>query len=137
MPVKIKVPDEMFGAAMKAWNACPIAADGRRVAQWELEAALEAALRWLSENPIVPINHECCGEMHRTVNAKGYCCYQSALLAEWQRIMFREPEPEVPEAIRELMKNAGDCAPELMITVSVDDWDEAVLEAYKRGKASR
>jgi hypothetical protein len=60
-------------------------------------AALDASIKWLAENPIVPTEQE-----YRDFGVKfdfqGVKC-----IAEWQRRMFLAPEPEVPEAIKDLM----------------------------------
>lgn len=72
-----------------------------------VRANLEAALRWLSENPIVPTDQQ---EMEiykkyiSTVSDKAYPIY---LLKEWQRRMFLAPEPEVPEAVKDILYVRG------------------------------
>lgn len=114
---KIKVPEGMLKAAYAAWDK-----------QGAVDLCVVAALRWLAENPIVPTSHSICAEMHRTINAKGYCCYQSALLAEWQRRMFLESETE---AISDLLWHhdpGGDCNTE---------HNKQIREAYRRGKEGK
>ena len=102
MSQKIVVPEEMLQAAMNSIRP-----------NWAelVPPILQAALRWLSENPIVPTSHDVCSEMHRTINAKGYCCYQSALLAEWQRRMFVAPEPEIDRVDFYIRSSSGEYIP--------------------------
>lgn len=129
MTGKIVVPEGMIKVAEQSY--CE--ADPRQQNNVTAAAShvLEAALRWLSENPILPASHNTCEEMHRTVNAKGYCCYQSALLAEWQRRMFLSPEPEIPAEIADLMwarLERDGC--------DAEDHNKEIIEAYRRGQNS-
>ena len=73
------VPEGMLRAAGYAFMRC--LADGKY-----LNAALEAALRWQSENPIVPTNGQLwAGEMAVSGQGKGPFEGCSAVIAEWQR----------------------------------------------------
>ena len=122
----IKIPDRMLEAAISSVQDCEF--DRYRV-------FLESALRWLSENPIVPTK-----EQTKTLwgNANGKnICYLSDLetlviqnaCKEWQSIMFVEPEPEIPEDIRPLLRM------DIM-----GDWvkiHSTIIEAYRRGQRSK
>jgi hypothetical protein len=89
------VPEGMLKAVQNAlvgyWHDHTVTSDS------SITVVLEAAVRWLSENPIVPTEQE-----YRDFGVKfdfqGVKC-----IAEWQRRMFLAPEPEVPEAIKDLM----------------------------------
>ena len=64
---------------------------------------LEAALCWLSENPIVPTD----GEAKAIWRDTGLCNEVDddelrCIVVEWQRRMFLAPEPEVPSEIRDI-----------------------------------
>lgn len=99
-----------------------------------LTAGLEAALRWLSENPITPTKQQL-QEMYDSPGCPKEGTYVPVpyYLCEWQRRMYLAPEPEVPEAVEDLMhKNRKpytvDCTPEAQ--------DQRILEAYRRGQKS-
>lgn len=133
----IKVPEEMLEAGEqalhgKAWPGTD--EEGRRntvmftaVEAQDIGAAvLKAALRWLSENPIVPtdeqwkaINHE------RQWPDNAY--RRRWLVVEWQRRMFLAPEPE--PALKDLLWKANPYPN----TGAEYRHDETVKEAYRRG----
>ena len=99
----------------------------------QIRIALEAALRWLSENPIVPTEADVMGILQERVEShhisgEEYCAIPPAtvrfVIREWQRRMFLAPvkekccptcglrqdarlglapEPKVPEAIKDLL----------------------------------
>lgn len=124
---KYVVPEGMLKAAYEtAWGESP-----KDTIVQTFKVALEAALLWLSENPIVPTDdfvEEAIREHSRT-NIKWAC-------AEWQCRMFLSPEPEMPEAIKELLP----FPPNVVI---LDDnlynkikahLDRVAIEAYRRGQ---
>jgi len=95
--------------------------------QWPgLESILESALRWLSENPIVPSDEqlEAMIQQARKIGDP-YLGLWREVVVEWQRRMFLAPEPEYigEEEIGQF------CGRYQRI-------DEAVREAYRRGKES-
>ena len=103
------------------------------------ERILEAALRWLSENPIVPTDEQI-DRIHREANpsaetAIGRHWEIRNWLIEWQRRIFLAPEPEIPEEVKDLLyrhpKGLSDGF------VSMDTADENTIEAYRRGQQSR
>lgn len=101
-----------------------------------LEAMLTAALRWLAENPIVPTPEQmnklrfdtCDNDMTTTFNQRSI-----NLATAWQRRMFLAPEPEIPEAVKDLLWKSEDDG---------KNYDPApghnrdVIEAYRRGTLS-
>jgi len=103
-----------------------------------LTAGLEAAIRWQAENPAVPTPEQ--GREIRAVwdhvdrlKDASVCDFVETICREWQRRMYLAPEPEVPEAVEDLMhKNRKpytvDCTPEAQ--------DQRILEAYRRGQKS-
>lgn len=105
---KILVPRGMLDAALPYCNN-------------QMHSALEAALLWLSENPIVPNVKQ----KQQLAKDAGYDPWHAGIV-EWQRRMFFEPEPE---------------------HIGVETLDEfcsrhrtigtAALEAYRLGKESR
>ena len=96
MESRIVIPDGMLKAAVDAAWGGPIHVGGGALAG----IVLEAALRWLSENPIVPTRQNL--EDMRTdwedtpeQNAEKVVLF---LIYEWQRRMFLAPEPEDDKA---------------------------------------
>ena len=87
----------------------------------------------LTENPIVPTLKQCeafHASAHPTLTTPTLIC---RAIAEWQRITFLTPEPEVPEAVKDLLVD-------LTAEDTIDDHMErstahnkSVLEAYRRG----
>lgn len=97
---KIVVPEGMVQAAEAA-------CDRRNGATCRQQ--LEAALRWLSENPIVPTDEQA-KELQNRYYGDGHLQQGSAFAyaaVEWQRRMFLAPEPEVPEELREHWKQGN------------------------------
>ena len=98
---KIQVPEGMLKAIRERYvgnDNC-----GRYI--------LEAALRWLSENPIVPSEADVMEILQERVEShhisgKEYCAIPPAtvrfVIRESQRRMFLAPEPEVPSEIRDI-----------------------------------
>lgn len=99
---KIVVPDGMRKAALKAIesaNAVELGVEGGA------KIVLEAAFRWLSENPIVPTEKQE-KEMDQWARARmaREPIRPATFAVEWQRRMFLAPEPEVPEAIKDMQR---------------------------------
>ena len=101
---KIKVPEGMLATASNTAREIKLAIlhQGPRevdaLAQTKPEfiasQILEAALRWLAENPIVPTVEQC-NEIARMWFAKhDFNATPRDFIAEWQRRMFAAPEPE-------------------------------------------
>lgn len=121
MSGKIKVP---VGMQMAGFDA--LSADEQRGYPPAYYAFLYAALRWLSENPIVPTEEQC-KDIERTGPSRGMDCYSWIHMAavEWQRRMFLAPDPDEP--IRDLLcEHAADGC--------VTRHNQNVREAYRRGR---
>lgn len=88
---KIQVPPAMLTAARNAgeWGSRLLTGYEHQ----QLEASLEAALRWLSENPIVPTKKQLENLWYES-QGKGPEGTIEHCIAEWQRRMFLAPEPE-------------------------------------------
>ena len=105
---KIKVPDGMLKAALTA-NV-----DGVDTSE-RIARGLEASIRWLSENPIVPTldQWESC---YRGIPSGSYPSSSEVEIAqcvEWQHRMFLAPEPNpVVQKIKDSL---------LGCTLTVDD----------------
>ena len=90
--------------------------------------ALEAALRWLSENPIVPTM-----EQATEMSDSGHPCVLDGVwyATEWQRRMFLALEPEAPESVKHLLlQGQWDPMP------SRDVYNQRIIDAYNQGKKS-
>lgn len=73
---------------------------------------------YITENPIVPTYAQIKRMHAESVNGMN----DVELCEEWQRRMFLEPEPEVPEEIKELMAHWS------------GRFNETILEAFRRGQ---
>ena len=109
--VKVKVPNGMLKAVEDRYGDVYASGFNRKV----VTADLEAALRWLAENPIVPKTFDELPTVgyfsdSSTWGTKGTPEYEQKrqenyldgmrrLLAEWQRRMFLAPEPEFLEGV--------------------------------------
>ena len=95
-----------------------------------IHVLLEAALYWLSDNPILPSIKQL-NEIFTKVDRGNGGTYIPAYLEEWQRRMFLAPEPDVPEEIKDLLRQDGS------VTYVVSEHNTAVLMAYHRGCNSK
>lgn len=124
---KIVVPEGMYEAALKHQDS-----------GIQCSAALEAALRWLSDNPIVPTR-----EQAQEIHLATYSSFHSEditteikinMAVEWQRRMFLAPEPEVdPVAAFSTIDLRWHNDPDPRAV----GHNNAVLEAFRRGKESK
>ena len=103
---KIQVPEGMLKAIGTAPNVCHCS-----TCESGNEERLKSALRWLSENPIVPSEADVMEILQERVEShhisgKEYCAIPPAtvrfVIRESQRRMFLAPEPEVPSEIRDI-----------------------------------
>ena len=105
-----------------------------------VRGTLEAALRWLSENPIVPTDEQLKdlrGSIHPQ-EATGGGRWMGATdveegAVEWQRMMFLAPEPEIPDQIKDLIREQT-LPTGQWYTIGVDVHNQAILEAFRRGQ---
>ena len=140
MPVSDKqclVPNGMLVAAMKASikNGLPIGPST------EIQVMLEAALRWLSENPIQPTLEQS-KELYDSGKfdwRKFDANMMNALLVEWLRIAFIDPASTLPVEIRNLLSHQNKSCPgyETNPSVPLAEYDAAILEAYRRGLCAK
>lgn len=131
---QIVVPEEMLNAAVNAailkanvsiLQVSPKIAEDIRE---QFKVALEAALRWLSENPRVPTDEQMLAlqDSFRSIPEAGE--KQMLIAVEWQRICWLKPEPEVPESIKDLLHQG---AKGLDLE---SEYNAGILEAYRRGQ---
>lgn len=93
------------------------------------DATLQAALRWMSENPIVPTEQQA---LDMATGCK-FDSFENWELVrwgacEWQRRMFLAPDPEIPQEIADLCNENGPNSPR---------WKAAIIESYRRGQQSK
>lgn len=140
---KYRVPKGMLEAVEKSLRANnAYLQDGltRDVEDIVLPLLVKAALRWLSQNPIVPTESQE-KEVHDYVlrdnplrPAPSPWSWIKIGWIEGQRRMFLVPEPD-REAVKDLLYNYGDQQPSNELGRK---WvDERILEAYRRGRESR
>lgn len=127
---KVVVPKEMLQAAEKAGLQGEYMIGGPFLVS--MEVAIEAALRWLAENPIVPTLADV-KEFHspETLQLSYHGQLQEACV-RWQRRMFLAPEPEQrPDLIgiaNKLTSNANWRSSDLY---------HALLEEFRMGQEYR
>jgi hypothetical protein len=113
-PVRVVIPEGMLQVGREAYNAYVTADRGATL-------ILEDALRWLSKNPMVPTP----AQFDAMVDGAHLSSFD--VCVEWQRRMFLAPEPEIPEAIRDLFIRM----PEAEYTR-----EQLAVEAFRRGQNS-
>jgi hypothetical protein len=118
---KIIVPTEMLEVAMKSSldAGLPIGPST------EIGIILESALRWLSENPIVPTDDQVAEMRNEFVPVHPHW---KNIVSEWQRRMFLATE--VPEEIEDLLVNG-------FVQSGKDSYNNAIFEAFRRGQKSK
>lgn len=116
------IPEGMLAAAERAYNDC-IFENNRS------EETVEAAVRWLAKNPIVPTEEQLDSVMSSSSGPMDIRAYVKLCLVEFQRRMFLEPEPEpeVPEEVMDLVLSPG---------LTPIDVNYYIVEAYRRGQRS-
>lgn len=128
---KYVVPEGMVNAAIE--SAMGTAGMSLRSGT---ESILAGALKWLAENPITPTNEEfirLSKDLLTPEDAKnGNIVSASVLMAEWQRRMFLEPEPEIPDEVDDLIWDMD------TPRSSMQDarHNRQIVEAFKRGLKS-
>jgi len=83
----VKVPEGMLKSVASTWEV-----SSHAISISQAEAIIDAALRWLSENPIVPTDEQvkdCWQGMNPNLSSMGL---HRQLLVEWQRRIFLAPE---------------------------------------------
>jgi hypothetical protein len=100
---KYRVPDGMLNAFISGRRHQPY--DDFRD---EYIRGLEAAIQWLAENPIMPTMEQL-NAMYKKVDTGNGGTYIPAYLAEWQRIMFLVPEPELSDEVEQVISRIRGC----------------------------
>ena len=123
---KIVVPEGMIRAVEdRCGDLCKYGGKSQSV-RFVSQTAVEAALRWLSENPILPTAEQLYSTIGKLPVAMCDIVWTErdrALIAEWQRRMFLAPEPEVPEEIKDLWQ-----------AQPTPDAKRRTVEAFQRGQ---
>lgn len=127
---KIVVPEEMLDAV----NGASVVA--QNLHDESLFEMLEAALRWLSDNPIVPTVEQSSDMMEKfPVNTTRNVC------VEWQRRMFLASKPDFPEEMHNLLWSERETGnPPSATSVSVHArqvHNRQIVEAYRLGQQSK
>lgn len=135
---KIVVPKGMLEAALDG----PGIESVKETRRLYVEACIEASMRWLSENPIVPSDDQrdeiiCAWDKFGRLQEGSGDFFRWSLI-EWQRRMFLAPEPDVPEAFKEAVIGILDQINQNALAPSnAVPQLHAALEAYRRGQKSR
>jgi len=116
---KIVVPEGMRKFVLdECADKCKYGGNSQSVATVSL-VAVEAALRWMSENPIVPTDEQVAEMKKKLVPVHPHW---ANIVAEWQRRMFLAPEPELPCDIDDAKLDA-------FIKRWTDEWNEKATPA--------
>jgi len=126
---KIVVPEGMVKAVDYAISKAR--GIGRDITGGQVrDIALEVALRWLSNNPILPTM-----EQAKEMSDSGHPCILDGVwyATEWQKRMFLAPEPNVPQEIADMLQLPD---ANVLLSISRDSFKEKIIEAYLRGQKS-
>lgn len=125
---RVVVPEGMLKAAYKAWS------DEIREG-YSLPHALELALKWLSENPIVPTIEDV-GDIIAGQSFSNYGRAAMHVAVEWQRRCFLAPVDEVPEEVKDLIQPipVSGAGADPWKRLPIDVTNERIIEAFKRGQ---
>lgn len=131
---KIVVPKAMRLAAahalMQTWGYNPdhVSVDSAMSGNDHiLDVSLQSALRWLSENPIVPSDDQVEEMCRFSDHLDGEFSAVRATMMAWPMRMFLAPEPAVPEEIKDL----------LVVFTAGGVSHKAIVEAYRRGRVAK
>lgn len=124
MTQKIKVPAEMIAAGFAELSA------GERQGQPPAYATfLRGALRWLSENPVVPTDEQATQVEESILVRRDHLHHLIMFATNWQRRMFLSPEEELPAEVKALL----DETQVSRMGISYESAQEAVAKAYRLG----
>jgi hypothetical protein len=130
--IKYIVPQGMLDAARKELSDVGFRKD---VICYDAERMLEAALRWLSENPIVPNDEQAqCLWISQILEGNTYSDQELArfCVVDWQRCMFlAPPEPDQLEEIEDLLWRNKVITPS---DETIEENDRRIVEAFRRGQ---
>ncbi len=132
MEKRYVVPEGMLKAATGAM--CE--ADPGMVQHRVIYLGVEAVIRWLAENAPIPTDSQAIDIYRACHDATTMGVYEvKAICSMWVREMFLAPEPEVPEAIKDMqsihlasLRDQADLDHHLLKLLTV---------AYQLGKASK
>jgi len=132
MDGKIKVPDGMLQAGRATYSGYVTAEEGAR-------RILEAALLWLSKNPIV-LTEEHTEKILKDMESN--CQFPAndifcIFVEKWQRRMFLAEEPSVPEEIRDLLWKNPFNVNGVELHSLAEPLNESIVEAFRRGQRSK
>jgi len=139
---KIVVPEGMLMAAVEAvqdrseFGFSFLDNEQRETVIAQTKDTLEAALRWLSEHPVV-MSEQAWEECFKAIPEGPYetsANVEIAQCVEWQRRCFLAPHPEAPEEITEIRDLTA------QFDVSTHDGYKAcvaAVEAFRRGQKSK
>jgi hypothetical protein len=97
---------------------------------------LEAALRWQAENLIKATDEQVKQIVLVCGLSAGWEQAVRDIVAEWQRIAFRELEPEVPQEIADLIQPSVQCEDPKSRWTNGEDVKRIAIEAFRRGRES-
>lgn len=124
---KIVVPEGMMKAAIAAWRLHPIRGYPPEDAVCK---AVEAAVCWLSENPVVPTKEQA-NDLWKATTGAQKDEWPILVATKFQRLLFLAPEPEAPESVKHLLlQGQWDPMP------SRDVYNQRIIDAYNQGKKS-
>jgi hypothetical protein len=132
---RIVVPDGMLKAATDA--ACTVLDQRHEVV---VGAALEAALRWLADNPPLPEIKQLESLWNSLPDSTGQYPYWQKIrevMWQWQTRVFLAVEPEVPEEVKDLLLVDAvnfEIPNGAKLYGSAADRNAAIIEAFRRGQ---
>ena len=103
----------------------------------QIATALEAAVRWLSDNPIVPSLEQAWNLTKKFQDDPIEQDMAVFLVREWQKRMFLAEESHVPQEIKDLLYSSGGrvaCDNPKDGYRFIAESDRRVLEAYRIGQ---
>lgn len=104
--------------------------------EWNnIDGAIEAALEWLSYNPIVPSETQI-DELNeaRRVDPLRKDLFVHWICSEWQRRMFLAPELKIPDGVEDLMWSETLYAGDTGFHKAIPNINKAIVEAFHRGQ---
>jgi hypothetical protein len=129
--MKIKIPEGMLKAIDEHLYYPGHLASPQSYLGWR--KILTVAFEWLSENPIVPTDEQLKELMVATnmTFRPDICDRFREMMADWQRSMFLEPDPDEP--IRDLILSDENDDSDARLSSTPKEFNRHVREAYRRG----
>lgn len=123
---KIVIPEGMLNAA------CFQANSGRlngSIMTEDVREILVSTFRWLAENVITPTREQLQSIADEHKRGQVYPKNITTYVEGFQRLMFLDPTPEVPEEIKDLFDGEN--------IHGLKDFKSVIIEAYNRGRKYR